>query len=336
MTGRTVLLDGVPVPLADAPSEVDDQAALYRIEGRADYIVKIYREPPGPLQERRLRGLLGMPFGSRSGEEAPEPAVAWPTALVQSREGAVLGYAMPLLGDHVKLEELLDPSSRFRLSEGPDQRFLLAVCWNLAFMVARMHGDGIVIGDLSGSSVVVDRNGFVEFIDFESVSFTDPVTEEYFPGTAEPATAASDDFALAVLIFRLLTGSDTAPRGTVDPQALPPPLQELARVAFGPGAGDRAGRPTAEAWLRALDVARIAVPKTVAATGEPAERSRRTRATWRAFLAGVGGTLDLLGGADRPREPLPAFEATLADDVHELCLALGLRVEDENPVGGSV
>ncbi|MFD4528121.1 hypothetical protein ACFWP7_30155 [Streptomyces sp. NPDC058470] len=43
------------------------------------------------------------------------------------------------------------------------------------------------------------------------------------------------------------------PRGTVDPSVLPPELLTLARAAFGPGVQAPAARPTAEAWLRALD-----------------------------------------------------------------------------------
>jgi DNA-binding helix-hairpin-helix protein with protein kinase domain len=107
-----------------------------------------------------------------------------------------------------------------------------------------------------------------------------------------PATRATDDFALAVLVYQLLTAGnhpfggvphDSAsestvkdniaascsyvvrpervviPRGTIDPSVLPPELLALARTAFGSGVHDPATRPPAEAWLRALDKERALV-----------------------------------------------------------------------------
>lgn len=109
--------------------------------------------------------------------------------------------------------------------------------WNLAFMTARMHHENLVVGDFSSNNVVVDRDGFCTFLDCDSIAFSDPASGEDFPclmQTADycsperqkgaPATAASDDFALAVLISRLRAGAE-----------------------------DPAARPKAEDWLKALD-----------------------------------------------------------------------------------
>ncbi|MCF3105345.1 hypothetical protein IPZ58_27675 [Streptomyces roseoverticillatus] len=420
------------------------RAALYSIEGCADYFVRIYREPLSPHQERKLRRMLTMspPLGNRPTHEPLSPELAWPTALVKSPDGAVIGYAMHCFGgpDHVLLAGLLTRSGRLRfLPRGAGWQFLLGVGWNLAFIVTRMHHEGLVIGDLSSGNVIVDRSGFVTFLDWDSIDFTDPVTEEHFPSLAwtpgycaperqrgGSATAAGDDFALAVLIYQLLTGGDhpyggvshgsssdatvqdniasgisyvvypdrvTAPHSTIDPAVLPPALLQLAQAAFGRGAGDPAKRPDSAEWLRALDQERSRIQACTARPGHtygshlsacpwcehadttgldifnpvtpsgslpmsaaddapphsdavgglrhpvddrreerrrPAERRLRSRVPWQAFLDGAGGTFDLFGGAKRPREPLPAFEATLADDVHELCLALGLTAEDDN------
>ncbi|WP_247223033.1 hypothetical protein [Streptomyces scabiei] len=101
-----------------------------------------------------------------------------------------------------------------------------------------------------------------------------------------PATRQSDDFALAVLVYQLLTAGNhpfggvphesasestvkdniaascsyvvrpervTIPRGTIDPSVLPTELLTLARAAFGAGVENPDARPKAEAWLRALD-----------------------------------------------------------------------------------
>jgi hypothetical protein len=50
------------------------------------------------------------------------------------------------------------------------------------------------------------------------------------------------------------------------------------------------------------------------------------RSLWQAFADGLGG---IFGVGGRRHEPLPPFESTLADDVHELCLTLGLSPNSE-------
>ncbi len=104
--------------------------------------------------------------------------------MARSPEGEFLGYAMRRFGEpqHVQLVGLFTRAQRLRLfGDRADWRFLLGVAWNLAFMTARMHYDHLVIGDFSSSNVVVDANGFVTFLDCDSIAFTDPVTGEPFP-----------------------------------------------------------------------------------------------------------------------------------------------------------
>lgn len=309
MSGLTVFLDGKPVVLAELPLKGGGQAAVYPVVGDDGIVVKLYREPPGPEQERRLMRMLTMsPLAARPTNASQPPELAWPTALARGPRGEFLGYAMRRFGEpqHVQLIGLFTRAQRLKLfPDRADWRFLLGVSWNLAFMTARMHYDNLVIGDFSSSNVVVDGNGFVTFLDCDSIAFTDPVTGEPFPclmhttdyssperQAGGPATRATDDFALAVLVYQLLTAGnhpfggvphDSAsestvkdniaascsyvvrpelvviPRGTVDPSVLPPELLTLARTAFGPGVQAPAARPQAEAWLRALDRERALV-----------------------------------------------------------------------------
>ncbi|MDX2931155.1 hypothetical protein [Streptomyces ipomoeae] len=303
MSGRTVFLDGRAVTLAELPLKGGGQAAVFPVEGDPGIVVKIYRETPGADQERRLTRMLTMsPLAARPTDANQPPELAWPTAIARDENGRFIGYAMRRFGEpqHVQLVGLFTRVQRLKLfPDRADWRFLLGVAWNLAFMTARMHYDNLVIGDFSSSNVVVDANGFVTFLDCDSIAFTDPVTGELFPclmhttdyssperQAGGPATRQSDDFALAVLIYQLLTAGNhpfggvpnespsestvkdniaasisyvvrpeivTIPRGTIDPSVLPPELLTLARTAFGPGVQDPTVRPPAEAWLRALD-----------------------------------------------------------------------------------
>jgi DNA-binding helix-hairpin-helix protein with protein kinase domain len=303
MTRRDVVLNGTVVKLADEPLKGGGQAAVYPVLDHNEAVVKLYREPPGAAQERRLERMLTMaPLGGRPTHETQPPELAWPTALARDCGGDFLGYAMPRFGEpeHVQLVGLFTRSLRMRLFPGRgDWKFLLGVSWNLAFMTARLHHEKLVIGDFSSNNVVVDQAGFVTFLDCDSIAFTDPTTGEYFPclmHTADysaperqkggPASPESDNFALAVLIYQLLTGGNhpfggvphesdsdatvkdniaascsyvvrpesvVVPRTVVDPLVLPPALLGLARRAFGPGVDDPAARPTAQEWLRVLD-----------------------------------------------------------------------------------
>lgn len=302
MSGRVVHLDGKPVVLAEQPLKGGGQAAVFPVEGDHGTVVKLYRDPPGPDQERRLARMLTMsPLAARPTDASQPPELAWPVAMARSPAGEFLGYAMHRFGEpeHVQLVGLFTRAQRLRLFPQADWRFLVGVSWNLAFMTARMHHDHLVIGDFSSSNVVVDANGFVTFLDCDSIAFTDPVTGEPFPclmhttdysaperQAGGPATRSSDDFALAVLVYQLLTAGNhpfggvphestsestvkdniaascsyvvrpeqvVIPRGTIDPSVLPPDLLTLARAAFGPGVHAPAARPPAEAWLRALD-----------------------------------------------------------------------------------
>ncbi|CBG70502.1 MULTISPECIES: hypothetical protein [Streptomyces] len=303
MSGRTVFLDGKRVTLAELPLKGGGQAAVYPVEGDTGIVVKIYRDTPGPDQERRLARMLTMsPLAARPTDASQPPELAWPTAIARGTNGEFLGYAMRRFGEpqHVQLVGLFTRVQRLKLfPDRADWRFLLGVAWNLAFMTARMHYDDLVIGDFSSSNVVVDANGFVTFLDCDSIAFTDPVTGELFPclmhttdyssperQAGGPATRQSDDFALAVLVYQLLTAGNhpfggvphesasestvkdniaascsyvvrpervTIPRGTIDPSVLPTELLTLARAAFGAGVENPDARPKAEAWLRALD-----------------------------------------------------------------------------------
>ncbi|MFE1879579.1 hypothetical protein [Streptomyces diastatochromogenes] len=303
MTDRTVYLDGRAVVLVEPPLKSGGQAAVYAVRGDQQVVVKLYHDMPGPDQERRLTRMRTMsPLGGRPLDSAQPPELAWPTAIARNSHGKFIGYAMRRFGEpqHVQLVGLFTRSQRLkRFPDRADWRFLLGVGWNLAFMTARMHHEKLVIGDFSSNNVVVDANGFVTFLDCDSIAFTDAETGEVFPclmhttdysaperQAGGPATAASDDFALAVLVYQLLTAGNhpfggvahdsvsqsgvkdnivssvsyvvrpelvTVPRSTLDPSVLPPELLVLARSAFGIGVHDPDARPSAEAWLRALD-----------------------------------------------------------------------------------
>lgn len=373
--GRTVLLGDVAVVLADTPLKGGGQAAVYTVEGHDGIVVKLYRDRPGPEQERRLNRMLTMaPLGGRPTDRSQRPELAWPTAPARSPAGEFLGYAMQRFGEpeHVQLVGLFTRAQRVRLfHDRADWRFLLGVSWNLAFMTARMHHENLVIGDFSSSNVVVDANGFVTFLDCDSIAFTDPVTGELFPclmhttdysaperQAGGPATRESDDFALAVLVYQLLTAGNhpfggvphesvsestvqdniaasisyvvspevvVVPRGTVDPSVLPPELLALARAAFGAGVHDPSARPSAEDWLRALDRERANV-RVCSARPRHSYGSHLSSCPWCARALSTGHDVFNLGPVTVPPTPTPWRDAVLMGLVVLVILVVVLAV----------
>ncbi|MEU1372039.1 hypothetical protein ABZ442_00055 [Streptomyces triculaminicus] len=356
MSGRVVFIGGERVVLAENALKSGGQAAVFEVEGQPGSVVKIYHEPPGPEQERRLCRMLTMaPLGGRPVDFTQQPELAWPTAPARDPGGEFVGYAMRKFGEpeHVQLVALFSRAQRLRMfPDRADWKFLLGVSWNLAFMTARMHDEELVIGDFSSNNVVVDRNGFITFLDCDSIAFTDPVSGEAFPcemHTADysaperqaggPATRASDDFALAVLIYQILTAGNhpfggvlhdsdsqatvkdniaascsyvvrpervVIPRGVIDPSVLPPALLALAHRAFGLGVTNPPARPSAREWLVALTQERPSV-RTCTARPLHSHGSHLDACPWCARLAATG--VDTFGATPLPDgTPVPEQE----------------------------
>ncbi|MFE5922282.1 hypothetical protein [Streptomyces sp. NPDC056468] len=303
MTRRNVLLDGRPVVLLDPPLGSGLEAAVHPVAGADDLVVKLYHQPDA-AREHRVRRMLALnPLAGRPVDGGQPPELAWPVGIVQGTDGGFLGYGMGRFAgpEHIQLMALFSREQRLlRFPAEADWRFLLGICWNLAFMTARLHHEGLVIGDFSAKNVVVDQRGFATFLDCDSIGFTD--RGEPFPATLHtpdyaaperlqgaPGSTSSDDFALAVLVYQVLTAgyhpfggvprdsedevqisdnikasrsfvvrpeSVIKPRGVLDPTVLPPAVLALARQAFGPGMEDTAQRPTSRQWLAALEESR--------------------------------------------------------------------------------
>ncbi|MEU2876426.1 hypothetical protein, partial [Streptomyces sp. NPDC007070] len=297
--------DGTPVRREGKELGRGGQGGVWAVAERPDLAVKIYDRPPSDQQVRRLVAMLrARPLAAEHLRPGQPPLLAWPTALVQAG-GRPVGYAMPRLdtAGHVHLNGLLQKQVRLRRFEDTAHwKFLLGVAANLAYMTARLHVERFVVGDLSSTNAVADRTGFITLLDCDSFAFADPLTREKFDcevltddysgperHDGRPPTRHSDDFALAVLVYQLLTAGnhpfDGSPKhGAADSvrkdnivtgttflihpdrvvtpvqllptDVLPPKVVRLARAAFGPGLHQLARRPSSAAWLAALDEAR--------------------------------------------------------------------------------
>lgn len=213
--------------LADKPIGRGGQAVVYVTEADPALAVKLYYKPSDDV-ERRLDGMLRLAhaddFLTRDG--AAHPELAWPVAVVRSVDDRrVIGYAMRRVGspDFVPLGVLFNHRQRRDAIAEVSWRYFVGVARNLTGLVATLHERGLVLGDVSHANVVVSRQGYLTFLDCDSMQFVAPRSNERFPClvmTPEYAapellrngrmerTPHSDCFSLAVLICRLLLVGD--------------------------------------------------------------------------------------------------------------------------------
>ncbi len=150
--------------------------------------------------------------------------VAWPQdVLYDDRGGKFIGFVMPKLQTNYKIYHIQqDENHRKKLFPNYTWKYAVQYAYNLAWNVAYLHMNDIVIGDLNMNNIAIDTKGHVVLIDCDSFDITNKATGEHFkcevgmPELLAPEiqshsriadanfTKAADDFSLAIHIFRLL------------------------------------------------------------------------------------------------------------------------------------
>ncbi len=300
-SGRTILLG----------SEIGrgGEAVIWTVAGRPDQVAKIWHEPATAERAGKLAAMLADPPQDPAAARG-HVSIPWPTSPVTDDAGVLRGFLMPRLGDGKRIFEVFNPVRRRQTAPGWDERYLYRAARNLASVVESIHRKGYVIGDLNESNVLVAPTALVSVVDTDSFQVPavvdgQPVVyhcrvgkPEYVapelqgkPLATTVRTPAMDRFALAVLIFQLLTDGNhpfrlrwtgggeqpsleqsisrnlyphgdaartapiAPPPGMLPVSALDPVLQTLFERAFVDGHDDPDARPTAEEWAAALAAA---------------------------------------------------------------------------------
>jgi DNA-binding helix-hairpin-helix protein with protein kinase domain len=230
-----VLLASTPrqrLTLSPRPIGEGGQATVFGVDADPGLVVKLYHEPTAEI-ERRLESMLLLAHPDQFiGENGSRhPVLTWPSAMVMDVDGGrVIGYAMRRVGypDFLPLGTLFNPVQRQERFPDISWRFLVGVARNLAGLVAALHDRDLVLGDISHANLVVSQNGYLTFLDCDSMAFTDPRSGERFPclfltpeyaapelqrDASHERSAATDDFSLAILVCRLLLLGDYSHMG---------------------------------------------------------------------------------------------------------------------------
>jgi serine/threonine protein kinase len=229
------------------------EAAVYRVQGQANLLAKIYVPPIHPHYEPKVAWMKDHPPEEPDYSAAVDEhdALAWPIDLLYDRKGQFAGYLMPRIRGGVTLLKAFNP--RERAKNLPfNHKYLHRTARNLAAAVASLHAKGYVVGDLHESNAIVTPQALVTMIDTDSFQVQAEVNEEavcYRCVVGKPEYTApelqgkrladvtrepeQDCFALAVLIFQLLMEGNHPFRSRWGRAGEPPPLEvKIARGLF--------------------------------------------------------------------------------------------------------
>ena len=286
------------------------EASVYRLRERSGVLAKLYHAKR--LDETRtakLAAIVAHPPADPS-LGGYHRAYAWAADALCDATGRVVGLAIPEVEGARSLTALGSPKLRRRRAAEINWHYLHGVAANLAFTIDQLHRHGIVVGDLTADNVLVDDRALVTLIDCDSWQIPDPRpgADRPFscpvgsPGFTAPEligkpfartgrAPASDRFALAVLIFQLLTGRHPftgtwvgggeppgqdaliregdwphrhgsrllPPKGALPLAALHPDIEALFRRAFDTGQDRPNERPSGAEWQEALCTALAAL-----------------------------------------------------------------------------
>jgi DNA-binding helix-hairpin-helix protein with protein kinase domain len=205
--------NGDPIEVGDLLGQ-GGEGRVYTLRADAKIAVKVYNRAPNPDKQAKLQAMAALATPAITG------IAAWPLATVHDAGGALVGFTMPVVAEHLELHRLYSPAHRKSSFPRANWRFLVQTARNLAAAIDSVHAGGHVIGDLNQKGVLVHpRTALVKLIDCDSFQitaagrnfpcevgvpeFTAPeLQDKPFAGVVRRAD--QDDFALALLVFHLL------------------------------------------------------------------------------------------------------------------------------------
>jgi DNA-binding helix-hairpin-helix protein with protein kinase domain len=199
------------------------EGVVWRVRERPSQVAKLYQPAPPPRAAEKLEAMLARRPADPTAARLGHTAIAWPIEPVFDARGGFLGFLMPGIFDGRPLVDVYNRKRRLQVLPGFDRRYLHRTAANFAAALGALHADGLVVGDLNESNVLVRPNALVTLIDTDSYQvpnlrgrqpliFPCPVGKTEFtppelqgrPFAGAVRTPEHDRFALAVLIFQLL------------------------------------------------------------------------------------------------------------------------------------
>lgn len=233
------------------------EGTVYTVAGAANLVLKVYQRPTSELEEK-LKYMVSHPAPKLVDQHNNTIMnLAWPRDVIYDSAGQFAGYVMPRVAGGIEIFEIergctsaqakvLFPNYTWRLN--------VLVARNLAAAVMILHQQNYIIGDMNCKNMLVNADGSINMLDTDSFDITDPAagkhykccvgTEEYLAPELQGVNLSSsrmsfststDDFALAIHIFRLLMNNrhPFTCRQLIQAQNSSPQNQLLQNVAQG-------------------------------------------------------------------------------------------------------
>lgn len=299
-------LSGRSYQLAEKPFSSGGEGDIYGIAGMAGGVVKVYH---ADRITRELEEKLQV-MSARMPSRGILSQIAWPLDVVYGLNGAFQGFVMSRLD----ITDELGAVYAYPPKKNISYKAKVIIAQNICAVISEIHRAGFVFGDFNPKNIGIDLNTCrVAFLDTDSYHIVDgnrvyrckvcldgyvapellkkcePYKTDAYARTPLPTfTRETDNFALAIHIFRLLmngytpfngipenqsastaspgTGNQAIKRdnycfkpGNKPQSAAVPPLSVLPREigelftrAFIHGRTDPGRRPSAVEWHRAL------------------------------------------------------------------------------------
>ena len=244
---------------------------IYTVDGDPDAVVKVWKPGRTPDDaDAKLRYLVANPVTPELGANW---RITWPQHIVLEN-GAIAGYVMPKLDYTLPWIPIVEYYNRSAArGTGADQSRSIQIddrvriASNLALGYRAVHAAGYVIGDINEKNAEANRQNDVALMDCDSYGFTDATGRSFSNNMGRPEfqapeaqnnyanrTQEQDRFALAVLIFQLLTGYHPYTITGQHAQDYPLPGERISAWLFPPaGRGLTAPDPYNEAWETLTD-----------------------------------------------------------------------------------
>ena len=220
-------LSGVQYQL-DQPFKSGGEGMICNIINKPKYVAKLYKNNKVSelaVLERKIKAMINMNI---DGYVDGKLRLAWPKDALYE-DGHFVGFVMPKFEQVLPLITLqrcnYDKLSPSLTKTFPNFSWKMHVqcAYTLASIVSYLHQNGIVVGDMNVQNILIDTTSkLVVLIDCDSFDIVDQNTNEHFPcmvGQSEVLapelqvigkikwdeySTYSDDFTLAIHIFRLL------------------------------------------------------------------------------------------------------------------------------------
>lgn len=216
--------NGKVYQLVDNPLGSGGEGNVYEIVNEASQVAKIYHEDKKfTTEEKRTRlrakieAMIAMNIKTTIDGTL---RIAWPKDILLDN-GKFVGYVMPKVSAPYKIFHVTR-DDRIQIFPKYTWKYSVQYAYNLSWIVWYLHMNGIVIGDMNMNNIAVDKTGQVVLIDCDSFDIKDRKTKTHYkcevglPELLAPElqtvgvvkngtfTKESDDFSLAIHIFRLL------------------------------------------------------------------------------------------------------------------------------------